>query len=152
MDGWAGLATVYLDGAMTVVNTYREVGDYQHSIYTARGLSSGPHTFSIEVTHERGEGTDGSWVWIDAFDIENGAGIPGGITAPAGRIEENHPALVFIGRWYANANPAHSQGNAVLAMDAGSRATITFNGTGVSRVGARAAPPRTWGPRPDMFQ
>ena len=137
MDGWAGLATVYLDGAMTVVNTYRDGGAYQHAIYGVRGLSSGPHTFSIEVTHERGERTDGSWVWIDAFDIENGAAIPGGIAAAAGRIEENHPALIFIGRWYGNANPAHSEGNALLAMDAGSRVTINFNGTGVSWVAAR---------------
>ena len=27
--------------------------------------SPGVHTFSIEITHERGPGTDGSWVWID---------------------------------------------------------------------------------------
>jgi len=137
MDAWAGLATVHLDGAMVVVNTYREVGDYQHAIFTARGLSSGTHTLSIEVTHERGEKTDGSWVWIDAFDIENGSGVPGGTTAAAGRVEENHPALMFTGRWYGNANAAHSEGNAVLAMDSGSRATITFNGTGVSWMGYR---------------
>jgi hypothetical protein len=34
---------------------------------TASGLAPGTHTFSIEVTHERGPGTDGSWVWIDAL-------------------------------------------------------------------------------------
>ena len=137
MDAWSGLATVHLDGVMAVVNTYGEAGDYQHAIYTARGLNTGQHTLSIEVTHERGEKTDGSWVWIDAFDIENGSGVTGGITATAGRVEENHPALIFSGRWYGNANPAHSEGNAVLAMDAGSRATVTFNGTGVSWMGYR---------------
>lgn len=137
MDGWAGLATVHLDGAMTVVNTYGEAGAYQHAIYTARGLSSGPHTLSIEVTHERGERTDGSWVWIDAFDIENGFGIPGGITAPAGRVEENHPALVFAGRWYSNASPVHSGETAILATDAASRATITFNGSGAAWIAYR---------------
>lgn len=137
MDGWAGLATVYLDGAMKVVDTYGDPTGYQRAIYSARGLSSGPHTLSIEVTHERGAWTNGSWVWIDAFDIENGSGVPGGTTATAGRVEENHPSLIFIGRWYANASPVHSGGRAVLAMDAGSRATINFNGTGVGWIAYR---------------
>jgi hypothetical protein len=135
-DGWAGLATVYLDGAMKVVNTYGDRG-YQQVLFQAAGLSSGPHTLSIEVTHERGPGTDGSWVWIDAFDIENGEPIPGGLTASAGRVEENNPSLVYLGRWYANGNPSHSGGNATLATDAGSKVTINFNGTGISWIAYR---------------
>jgi hypothetical protein len=135
-DAWAGLATVYLDGTMKIVNTYGN-GGYQQALFSATGLSPGPHTLSIEVTHERGPGTDGSWVWIDAFDIENGAPVPGGLTASAGRVEENNPALVYLGRWYANANPAHSGGNASLAMDAASKVTINFNGTGISWVAYR---------------
>ena len=137
MDGWAGIATVHLDGAMTVVDTYGDPGVSQQAIHAVTGLPAGPHTLSIEVTHERGPRTDGSWVWIDAFDIENGSAVPGGIAAPVGRVEENHPALLFDGRWYANANPEHSEGNAVLAMDAGSRATIRFNGTGVRWIAYR---------------
>ncbi len=135
-DAWAGLATVYLDGSMKIVNTYGN-GGYQRALFSATGLSSGPHTLSIEVTHERGPGTDGSWVWIDAFDIENGAPVPGGLTASAGRVEENNPALVYLGRWFANTNPAHSGGNASLAMDAGSKVTINFNGTGINWVAYR---------------
>lgn len=136
-DGWSGLATVHLDGAMKVVNSYSDPAAYQTAVYTARGLSSGTHTLTIEVTHERAEGTDGSWVWIDAFDVENGAGVPGGVTAGTGRVEENHPALRFTGRWYANANPEHSSGSAVLAMDAGSRVVINFSGTGVNWMAYR---------------
>ena len=131
-DGWAGLATVYLDGVMTIVNTYASVSRYQQALFSARGLSGGPHTLSIEITHERGAGTEGSWVWIDAFDIENGAPVPGGAAAPTGHVEENNAALVLTGRWYSNSNPAHSGGTAVLATDAGSRIAINFNGTGVS--------------------
>lgn len=130
-DGWSGLATVHLDGAMVVVNSYSDPAAYQTSVYAARGLSPGTHTLTIEVTHERAAGTDGSWVWIDAFDIEGGVGLPGGVTAGAGQIEEHHPALRFTGRWYGNASPEHSDGRAILATDAGSRATINFNGTGV---------------------
>ena len=137
IDGWSGLATVYLDGAMTVVDTYSETAVHQREIYAARGLSPGPHTLSIEVTHERGPGTEGSWIWIDAFDIENGKGMPGGTQATGGRVEENHPALAFTGRWYSRLNPAYSGGGSALAMDAGSRVSLSFNGTGIAWVAYR---------------
>jgi hypothetical protein len=136
-DGWAGLATVHLDSAMTIVNSYRDPSASQTAVFSARGLSSGTHTLTIEVTHERAQGTNGSWVWIDAFEIENGAGVPGGVTADTGRVEQNHPALRFTGRWYPGTNPALSGGTAVLATDGGSRATINFNGTGVSWMAYR---------------
>jgi hypothetical protein len=137
MDGWAGLATVYLDGQMKVMDTYSAGTRYQQVIYAAKGLSSGPHTFAIEVTHERGSNTEGSWVWIDGFDIENGSGIPGGITATTGRVEENNPALILTGRWFSNNNPAHSGGTSALATDAGSRVTINFTGTGINWIAYR---------------
>jgi hypothetical protein len=130
-DGWAGLATVFVDGRMTVVDSYAATGAYQRALYAVHGLPAGPHTLTIEVTHERAAHTDGSWVWIDSFDIEDGRPLAGGITAGTGRIEEYHPALVYTGRWYSNSNAAHSGGTAVLAMDAGSRVSVTFNGTGV---------------------
>jgi hypothetical protein len=135
-DGWSGLANVYLDGKMDVIDTYG-AGGYQQALYTARGLSSGAHTLSIEVTHERGNRTEGSWVWIDAFLIENGAPLTGGVTATIGRVEENNPALVYSGRWFGNASPAHSGGNIALAMDAGARVTVKFEGTGVRWIGYR---------------
>jgi hypothetical protein len=132
MDGWSGLATVLLDGSMTIVNSFAAAGEYQHVLYSATGLPKGPHTLSIEVMHERGEGTDGSWVWIDAFDVENGSGLPGGIHVDTGRVEENHPALVYFGRWYSNRNPGHSDGGAVMATDPGAGVVIGFNGTGIT--------------------
>ena len=136
-DGYSGLATVYVDGNMKIVDSYANPAAYQNSVYAIRGLSAGTHTFQLEVTHERAGGTEGSWVWIDAFDIENGQPLPGGITAGLGHVEENNPALVFTGRWYGHTGPDHSGGGAVLATDAGSRATINFNGTGVSWSGFR---------------
>jgi hypothetical protein len=135
-DGWSGFATLYLDGVMKVIDTYGN-NAYQREIFKATGLGSGPHVLSIEVMHERGPGTDGSWVWIDAFEIENGAPIQGGLTVSAGRVEENNPALVYSGRWYGNDNPAHSGGHASLATDAGARVSIPFNGTGISWLAYR---------------
>jgi hypothetical protein len=131
-DGWSGLATVSLDGSMKVIDSYSETAHYQDTLFAAQGLSAGPHTLSIEVTHERGPGTEGSWVWIDAFDIENGSPIRGGITANTGRVEEDDPALLYTGHWYPNLNAAHSGGRATMATDAGARVTIRFNGTGIA--------------------
>ena len=137
-DAWAGIATVYVDGAMTIVNSYSPDARYQDLRYGVRGIRSGPHTLSIEVMHERGEGTDGSWVWIDAFDIENGAPIPGGVnTAEATHVEDNDPALRFIGRWYSNENPALSGGRAIMATDPGTRLSLGFRGTGISWISYR---------------
>jgi hypothetical protein len=132
-DAYAGLATVYLDGSMQVINTYNPISQYQRVLFQAGGLAPGLHTLSIEVTHERGPGTDGSWVWVDAFDIA-GTPVAGGISATTGRIEQNNAAMTYLGHWYANNNPMLSAGSAALAVDAGSRASLSFTGSGVSWI------------------
>lgn len=132
-DAYAGLATVYLDGAMQVINTYNPISQYQKVLFRASGLAPGAHTFSIEVTHERGPGTDGSWVWIDAFDIE-GTPVAGSISAGTGRVEQNNPAMTYTGRWYANNSAVLTGGSAALAVDAGSQASLAFTGSGVSWI------------------
>jgi len=130
-DAYAGLATVYLDGSMQVINTYNPISQYQKVLFRAGGLAPGVHTFSIEITHERGAGTDGSWVWIDAFDVV-GTPIAGGVTAGNGRIEQDNPAMTYLGRWFKNNSAALSGGAAALATDASSRASLSFTGSGVS--------------------
>lgn len=130
-DAYAGLATVYLDDSMQVINTYNPISQYQKVLFRAGGLAPGVHTFSIEITHERGPGTDGSWVWIDAFDVV-GTPIAGGVTAGTGRIEQDNPAMTYLGRWFKNNSAALSGGAAALATDASSRASLSFTGSGVS--------------------
>jgi len=136
-DPWSGIAWVYLDGTLNTVDTYSSTTLYQHPLFSVSGLAPGPHTLSIEVPHIRDASTSGSWVWINAFDIENGSGLTGGIAATAGRAEQNNPALNYNGTWFPNANSEHSGGSAVLAVDAGSRASITFNGTGITWIAYR---------------
>jgi hypothetical protein len=137
LDPYSGMATVYLDGTRNTVDTYGAGTLYQQPLYRVSGLANGPHTLSIEVTHMRDVNGQGSWVWIDAFDVENGSGVTGGITAASGRTEQNNPAVTYTGVWFPNISPAHSGGSAVLATDAGSRATITFNGTGITWIAYR---------------
>jgi hypothetical protein len=141
LDPWAGMATVYLDGTLNTVDTYGGSVSgstlYQQALFKARGLTNGPHTLSIEVTHRRDANGLGSWVWIDAFDIENGSGVTGAFTAGAGRTEQNSPALTYTGTWLPNTSAVMSGGSAVLATNAGSRATISFKGTGISWIAYR---------------
>src|SRR3954465_7887795 len=122
-DAFAGLGTVYLDGARQVINSYSPVSKYQTVLFSATNLAPGTHTFSVEVTHERAAGTDGSWVWIDGFDIA-GTPIQGQVTANTGRIEENNPAMTYLGAWYSNQNANLSGGAAAMSTDANSRATL----------------------------
>jgi hypothetical protein len=136
-DPWSGVARVYLDGTLNTIDTYGSDTQYRRVLFTARGLSPGPHTLSIEVAHMRDANARGSWVWIDAFDIENGSGVIGGVSATTGRVEQNNPALIYTGIWFLNTNPAQSGGTATLSTDPGSHVTITFNGTSVRWIAYR---------------
>jgi hypothetical protein len=138
-DQYSGLAQVYLDGTLSTIDTYAPSTKYQQALFAAHGLAPGPHTLSVEVLHVRDGDTSGSWVWIDAFDIENGSGVPGGVTASSGRIEQNDPSASYTGTWFLNTNPMQSGGTAALATDTGSRATITFTGTGIRWIAYRDA-------------
>jgi hypothetical protein len=135
LDPYSGIAQIYLDGTPNTVDTYGPTTLYQQPLFDVHGLAPGTHTLSIQILHQRDGETDGSWIWIDAFDIENGSGIIGGVSAPAGRIEQNNPAVVYTGNWYLNTNPIMSGGTAVLATDPNTSATVTFNGTGISWIG-----------------
>jgi hypothetical protein len=135
LDPYSGIAQLYLDGTPNAVDTYGPSTLYQQPLFSVHGLAPGTHTLSIQVLHQRDGDTNGSWIWINAFDIENGSGIVGGVSAPAGRIEQNNPAITYTGNWYLNTNPIMSGGTAALAMDPNSSATVTFNGTGITWIG-----------------
>lgn len=131
-DEWSGIANVYIDGALAAaVDTYASPAQYQAVLFTRSGLAAGSHTISIQVTHTRNAASGGVWIWVDAFDV----------TSPPPptlmHVEEQDALVSYGGTWYANAAPGHSGGSAVLAADAGARATLTFVGTGVSWTGYR---------------
>lgn len=138
-DPWSGFARVYLDGVLNTVDCYSNDTLYQKVLFTARGLTPGPHTLSIEAMHTRDVNGSGSWIWIDGFDVDDGSAVSGGFSAPTGRTEQNGPGVSYTGTWFLNTNPVQSGGTAVLSTDTGSRATIVFTGTGVKWVAYRDA-------------
>jgi len=134
-----GVARVYLDGNPSIVDTYSDPRHGQQALFIGKGLAPGVHALSIEVTQMKNVNAEGSGISIDAFDIENGtivtANLTGNVVANPGYIEQNSPAVSYSGSWYVNNSPRASAGSAVLAMDPGSKAGVTFNGTGIIWIG-----------------
>jgi hypothetical protein len=141
-DAWAGRANVYIDGQYTAtIDTYSPADQPQAVLFSASGLSSEAHTFALEVTGTRNSSSGGAWVWVDALEVET-ANVtdpisetpPSGETAPpaisTARFEQNSTFVQYSGSWMSNGYGGHSEGSAVLAMDAGASATFTFSGTG----------------------
>jgi len=135
LDPYSGIAQVYLDGTPYTVDTYGPNTLYQQPLFTAQGLAAGEHTLSIQVLHVRDGNTQGSWIWINAFAIYNGSGVPGGAVAQPGLVLHADPSLTYTGNWYLNTNSIDAGGSAAPAMDASSSATIKFNGTGIHWIG-----------------
>jgi len=119
---------VYLDGVLSTLDTYASTIKFQQPFFAARNLPPKPHTLSIGVTLMRDVDGSGSWVWIDAFEIETGSGITGGVNASPGRVEQSNAALVYTGDWFTNNNPSQSGDATVLAPDP------VFRAASVARV------------------
>ncbi len=164
-DEWSGIANVYLDGQLqATVDTYATPSQAQTEIWRASGLTAATHTLQIKMTGTHNASSAGSWVWIDAFDVDTisttsataGASIAptststttgttalssisGTITATGTYIEQDNAAVSYAGPWsgvWATVkNNMFSGGSAAEAMDKGSVATLNFTGTGVSWIG-----------------
>jgi uncharacterized protein (TIGR03437 family) len=138
LDPGNGEAWVYLDGAMSIVDCYSATTQYQQPLFTASGLSAGPHTLSIQVPHIRKNiNASGSWVYIDSFQIMNGSTIVGGVTASPGLVQQTDPSLIYTGIWDTNSAAYLSSGSSSLATNVGSGVTIKFNGTGITWLAYR---------------
>jgi hypothetical protein len=64
-------------------------------------------------------------------------GTTGTTTETTTRSEQTSAAITYTGTWFTNVNSFHSGGASALAMDAGSRASFAFNGTGVKWIAYR---------------
>ncbi len=150
-DEWAGLARVYLDGVLkATIDTYASPPQAQAVLYSAEGLTQAAHNLVIEVAGRRNSRSGGRWVWLDALEVVTGTGTtstttttspppppPPTSTGTTTRIEQNTQVVYSGGTWYTNTTAAHSGGSAVLAMDPGARATLTFTGTAVKWIAYR---------------
>src|SRR6266540_2121534 len=66
-----GIANVFLDGVFQAqVDTYVPLQEeYQAAMYVTTGLANTSHTLAIEVTGQKNPFSQGTWVFVDAFDV-----------------------------------------------------------------------------------
>jgi hypothetical protein len=133
---WVGIADVFVDGAFAArVDLYSPTEVVQATVFSAGGLSAGPHTLRIDVTGEKNPASATAWVMVDAFDVA----LPA--TAPSvTRVQETDPSISYAGAadWpQAGFTPLWSGENARNSTTAGARATFTFTGTSVRWIGER---------------
>ena len=134
-DQWSGIAKVILDGVLVAtVDTHSSAARFQAVLFSKTDLVAGNHNLVIEVAGNSARGR--GWVWIDALEVIPSAS---GTTPPVAvtRIEQNNAVVIYAGDWFIHNQAGHSGGNAKLAMDAGSGATVSFTGTGISWIGYR---------------
>jgi hypothetical protein len=144
-DEWSGIAKVFLDGVLrATVDTFSTAGSCRQLLSTLPNIGPGSHNFTVEVTGTRNAASNANWIWIDTVEITSvgditfGANTPGGGTGASSattRTEQTSSAVQYSGNWFQNTNIAHSGGSAVLATDAGSKATLSFTGNGVQWIG-----------------
>ena len=78
-DEWSGRANVYLDGLLqATLDTFASPFQARAVIWEATGLPAAGHTLTIEVLGTHNGSSGGSWVWIDAFDVDTASPPPGG--------------------------------------------------------------------------
>jgi hypothetical protein len=53
------------------------------------------------------------------------------------RVEQNDPSIVYTGTWYPNGAAPNSGGSAMLTNELNAKATITFNGSGITWIGVK---------------
>jgi hypothetical protein len=131
-----GTARVHLDGSSVVtIDTYAASRPAASGVlYSTTGLLAGSHTLVIEVTGASNASSSGTFIDVDAFDVE-GAPSGGGGGGTAHRIEETDPAVAYVGSWIAQSRSDLSGGTVVESNDPSGTATLTFTGTSVSWIG-----------------
>jgi hypothetical protein len=129
----AGIARIYIDDAfVTDVDAYAAVKEAQATLFSANGLTPGPHTLTIEATGLKNAASGAALVIVDAFDATLSS-------APSIRRFQQTDATYPVGPWeQSSTNPLYTGGTVAMSDTAGARAEFTFTGTGVRWIGQRA--------------
>ncbi len=131
-----GWATVRIDGgpAQKVVIT-TDGHEYQKLLFERTGLSQAQaHTIMIEAS---GHGGTDAYTAVDAIDVRGGWLIPAVI--PRVTVQETHAAISWRGSWKPTRSKRLSGGSQRWSSTRSSEAIVTFEGTGITWRGRRAA-------------
>jgi uncharacterized protein (TIGR03437 family) len=138
-DGYAGECYVTLDGVQSTVDTSNAASAtyYSQTLYSIHNLTAGMHRLTIDVLHQRDSTTQGSWIWVNAFNIDNGTLVGGTTAAGAGMALESNVAANYSGQWFQHTGSQYAGGAVNTAVDAGAEVDFTFTGTAVTWIGYR---------------
>ncbi|HLX81843.1 MAG TPA: Ig-like domain-containing protein [Burkholderiales bacterium] len=127
-----GIARVFLDGALAAeIDTYSPAEQIQAAVFTATGLSSASHTLTVQVTGNMNAASSSALVVVDGFDV----------VTPGRRYQDTDSSVALDSGWVrGNRDKAYSEGTSAESVIAGSRATFTFNGTGVRWISGEGPP------------
>lgn len=128
--GSGGIARVSVDGAFAAnVDLFARIEEIHAPIYTAKGLGSGSHTITIEVTGLKNPEAGSSVVVVDAFDV------PAPVVS---HLQDTDPDVAYTAGWARDSGPVSWSGGMAMISDIpGAQATLPFNGTSISWIGAR---------------
>jgi len=126
----SAIARVFVDGAFVAdVDLFARRDESSARIFSVKGLSNGSHALTIQVTGLKNPESQGNFVVVDAFDVP----------APAvSHLQDTDPDISYSAGWTgADISKPWSGGSATLSTTPGAQATLTFNGTEISWIGAR---------------
>jgi hypothetical protein len=119
---------------MSEVDTYAATEEVQKVLFSATGLTDGPHTLTIEATGLRNAASIDSLIIVDAFDLTLSSSAPA-IT----RYQQTDPATTYSSTWSQGTGLDLWSGETVaFSGTAGAGASFTFTGTAVRWIGQRA--------------
>jgi hypothetical protein len=131
---WAGIARVHIDDVfVSEIDLYATTDQPQSVVFSRTGLSSGPHTLTVESTGRKNPASADYAVVVDAFDVAPAMPHP----AIGARTEESGLALTEGWTPAEATTRAWSGGTAIVSATPGAQATFTFVGTEVRWVGLR---------------
>ncbi len=138
-DYYSGNCYVTLDGVQISVDTSNPSSStlYQKAMWNSGTLSPGLHRLTIESLHSHDDSTNQAWIWIDAFDVQNGTLVDPSQVAASGNVEQTDPSINYLGHWFTQNGAQYSGGSVNMAVDPGARVDFTFNGTAVNWIGYR---------------
>ena len=128
-----GKAKVTLDGVTTtMIDLYRPADAHKQSVYNTGILPLGPHTVTVEWTGTKNGAASNYNVGVDAFDVLGTVTLAPPAPAFPTRYQQSDAFITMLGMWSYAGTSSASGGSYVYTGTAGTRATVTFNGTGLS--------------------
>jgi len=138
-DYYSGICYLVLDGVEISVDTSNPSAStqYQKAMWRSGTLSPGLHRLTIESLHSHDDNSNQAWIWIDAFDVQNGTLVDPSQVAASGNVEQTDPSINYLGHWFTQNGSQYSGGSVSMAVDPGARIDFTFSGTAVNWIGYR---------------